>query len=400
MFKIVSISPIVIPEGADISRSEPRSLDERQEGYEQQFDYSTLYYDIFFKKNEVILCGPPLRNLEPLIKSGKFKINGLDICGMPSIINWWKTQFTTLKFNRVDRSDSLSIFDLWKKLQRAFFNLNGSELEEKGKTSISIEVGPFEHEAFINNSEVEVFKNKKVLMTMSKNNSLEWIRDWVNFYVKRHGVNSVLFYDNNSDEYTNEELLDVFKNIKGLDVAIVVPWNFKYGPGGTKSNNWDSDFCQYSAITHARKRFLSEARGIISTDIDELVTTDNDIPVFELLDGSASGALLFSGVWIENIRVSGLYDTESKFSDFKYIDTRRNKTTNKWVIDPRRIPEDIQWNVHSFGKGFLPDIVENIQHRHFVGITNNWKRNVKPVQFNESHHVEDPRYHCYGDVKY
>jgi hypothetical protein len=84
--------------------------------------------------------------------------------------------------------------------------------------------------------------------------------NWIKFYKTVHHIDAVLFYDNNSDNYTLEELKEyLIKENLGVDV-ILVPWNFKYGPQGGASTGlknapWDSDFCQYGMMEHAKERF-------------------------------------------------------------------------------------------------------------------------------------------------
>lgn len=83
-----------------------------------------------------------------------------------------------------------------------------------------------------------------MLTTLSKNNPLEWLREWV-VYVAEHGIDAVLIYDNGATRYEPEELLRTLAAVGGMQRACVVDWPFPYCPGGGPANRWDSDFCQY-----------------------------------------------------------------------------------------------------------------------------------------------------------
>lgn len=51
-----------------------------------------------------------------------------------------------------------------------------------------------------------------------------------------------------------------------MDILFLVPWNFKYGPKGGASTGlknapWDSDFCQYGMMEHAKGAFPEVCYG-------------------------------------------------------------------------------------------------------------------------------------------
>ena len=78
----------------------------------------------------------------------------------------------------------------------------------------------------------ELFRGKRVMVTMSKDNDLAWIRDWVEFHTRNHGCDAVLLYDNGSTQYEAAKLQEIVAAIPGVDAALVVTWPFSYGPGG------------------------------------------------------------------------------------------------------------------------------------------------------------------------
>lgn len=362
-FKIAKVSPVIIPSDVPVSRRAPRPVDKRQTDYVEKFDYKSMFYDVFECGDKVIFSGPPLFNLESAVKFAKVSLYGRE------------------------RTDGININSLWK-TQRSSMILNWGESTQYQDRSFELAMGKLVGRGQIQADDSRIFKDRKMLLTMSKDNDLNWIRDWAVFYNKSHGVDAVLIYDNGSTAYTHDELLETLRSVEGIEAAVVVDWPFKYGPGGTTAGTWDSDFCQYSALEHARFRFARSASAVASVDIDELIVVDDQKSVFEHLKQSGSGALLFEGRWIEN--VSDSTNLPPRFSDYVYYDPAVPATTKKWVIDPSRIPEDSQWIVHGFTGGFEPDNPKGISHRHFVGINSNWKKDrTTRVPFDANRHVLD-----------
>src|SRR5262249_24401538 len=116
-----------------------------------------------------------------------------------------------------------------------------------------------------------LFKDKRVLFTLSKNNKIEWIADWIRYNRDIHGANAVLIYDNASTIYSPTELMERLRPMPGMNETCVVSWPFKYGPLGLGLlHYWDSNFCQYGMLEHARWMFLQQARSALNSDIDEL----------------------------------------------------------------------------------------------------------------------------------
>lgn len=213
------------------------------------------------------------------------------------------------------------------------------------------------------------------MTTKSKNNDLQWISDWAKFHAIKHGVDAVLLYDNGSDDYTSSDVLAALDHPQ-LDVVIVVDWPFKFGPqggswNGLKGAPWDSDYCEYGILEHARHRFLSEAAGVINHDIDELAVTSNGQTIFEVINDSKDGYIRYFGRWIENITKQP--QNIPQFTDFAYYSTVRNPTTVKWALDPKRTADAKQWKTHGITN--LPPVAntEQVMHRHFMGINTNWK---------------------------
>ena len=144
------------------------------------------------------------------------------------------------------------------------------------------------------------------MLTLSKNNELSWIGDWVHFFARRHGCDAVLFYDNASTKYEISAIYKTISSIPGIEVVIVVNWPYMYGPQGSDRDAgppklpWDSAYSQPGVLEHARHRFLRLARAVVNADVDELVITTDKVSLFELICCSKTGYLKYPGYWIES----------------------------------------------------------------------------------------------------
>lgn len=61
-----------------------------------------------------------------------------------------------------------------------------------------------------------MFRNRRVLVTKSKNNDLQRIKDWALFHARAHGADAALLYDNDSDRYTPAEIMGALASVRDL----------------------------------------------------------------------------------------------------------------------------------------------------------------------------------------
>jgi len=363
--KIIEVAPCILPTNSILKRQSPRSDSCKSSDYNEKFDFYTLAFDVFMSDDKLVFSGPPSYGLENLYNKKNFILDG-----------------------RCTQSD-LHITMLDRTQRNWFYSDSKIKLFQWGGTGLEFNI-------VVNENFHHVFKNKKVLFTLSKNNKLEWISDWIKFYKKIHLIDAVLFYDNNSDYYSVEELKEyLIKEKLEVDI-IIVPWNFKYGPqGGTsaevKNAPWDSDFCQYGMMEHAKERFLKYASGVINVDVDELILNENKKSVFEELE-KVPGVQI-SGRWIESIP---LYKTDlRRFNNFFYYDKSQWESDYKWCINPQKIENDVQWKVHTVKSKKL-QLSKNFYYAHYKGINYNWKLNRADfIEFDPKKHRLDE---CLYDV--
>ena len=251
----------------------------------------------------------------------------------------------------------------------------------------------------ISPSHEDMFAGRRVLLTLSKNNRLDWIQDWIRYHRDIHGADAALIYDNASTDYSAADLAQAIGALGGLKVAAVVVWPFKYGPLGGEGAPWDSDFCQAGVLEHARWRFLGRARSVMNGDIDELVVGPRS--VFAAAEASARGAVSYDGFWLFGMRGGGVdtppqecarhrdfYVAERPMMRWGFFPNRPNRCERKWTVVPQRCSVGTQWRVHGFS-GLLGANVPSLRfsYRHLQPINTNWWYRRDRID------VYDPRRH-------
>ena len=351
--------PIVLT-NCKVRREPMRPLAHRAPDFDQQFDFDTLLFDgLFCGQNEVLITSPPFFNLLSSVKK-------MCVLARPS---QWRCAY---RIRNLDRHSQIRI------------------VVPNGTTSISLdsEIGRFELQPQPNRS--DFFAGKRVIFTLSKNNRFEWIKDWVRYHRDVHGANAVLFYDNQSTDYSTEELFAELSSLSAIDRLCVAKWPFRYGPQGLDAKRfWDSDFCQYGAWEHARWMFLQQARSAMNSDIDELVISEDGSSVFEAAERSRSGVVRYYGHWVHGFQgVTRIASDRSpiRIADFDHylrhrtshrwglVAVRENVCAPKWTVVPSRCPVRAQWAPHRI-KGWISaaPLNRNFSFRHFKEIGNHWK---------------------------
>jgi hypothetical protein len=369
-----------------LRRQPPRPLDDRSAGYERLFDFDTLFYDVFRGRDpgQVICLGPPLLNCEPALSTAIFRASE----GHGEVR--WEYRPPGSQFQPSCR-----------------FQLTGAGLDTADR--LVLEIAGRTLEVPIRPSGRSLLAGRRVIITLSKDNPLDWIRDWATFNARIHGADAILFYDNGSTAYNLEELSRVLRSVPGVAQTLVVPWNFPYGPGPGPKNIQDSFYCQPGALDHARRRFCAGARAVLNTDVDELVLLTSGGSLFERAEASGKAGLVFPGYWAERpAGVSGATGT-ARHADCRYSERRRATLRRicprrwllrtKWIVLPERCPEDVEWGVHDLyprqsgsrrPEGSWKDRPRDVFYRHFMQINTGWKTpRWKPRRYSPLRHRYD-----------
>lgn len=321
-----------------LRRDPPRPAADRRADYERLFDYDTLFYDVFrtAAADEIICLGPPLLNCEPALAEAIFRAP--------------------------DAREALR----WRyRPPRTHFQPS-CRLHLRSPTLVSVpslvlEIAGRRLEIPVRPSGQLRFAGRRVITTMSKDNPLPWIRDWAAFNVRVHGADAVLIYDNGSTSYGPEALAASLEDLPGLLDVLVVRWPFPFGPGTGPRNIQDSFYCQPGALAHARWRYFGSARGVLNSDIDELVVQPTGGSIFERLERSGMAAIVFPGIWAESLGDPLPRPDLPRHSDCLYGERgqairrrfflKRRLLRTKWVAAPGRCPDDVEWGVHDLYPG-------------------------------------------------
>ncbi|WP_159793766.1 hypothetical protein [Puerhibacterium puerhi] len=329
-----------------LRRRPPRRVDLQGALYVEQFDFTTLFYDVCQVGDSIFLSGPPLFDT----------LAGMDV-------EWCIT-------NQYGRCPVTPTLEDVKKTQNSWIH----DVGQIGGSHLEMSVGRDTVVGLVNSVPEDLFRDRRVLMTKSQDNRLEWIADWVKYHVTCHDVDAVLLYDNRSKSYGTQDLLETLATT-GVGVAVVVDWPYKFGPqGGTRDGvvnaPWDSDFCEYGVLEHARSVFLSAARMVINTDIDELVVTPDGRSVLDWLDATETGLLYYRGRRIES--EAEHVDDVPRYYNFRYRDPSSPPSATKWTIDPQRAGAVTQWCTHYVAGPAIGEPLDDM-YRDFRAINTGWK---------------------------
>lgn len=313
--------------------------------FDDNFDWDNAWYDaIQVHDNLIVLIGPPLYDAK----------------------NWINT--------------NVSFFDPYgKRLPVQFM-----EIDRVCYTGLTVGAQLQSITMFSNNSAIVIpvrprsdsFVGRKTMVTMQKNNPIEWVQQWILYHVKVHDVGGFLIYDNGSTDYTAKHLEDMLQGTKAI--VKVVEWPYPYGPQGSDYAPWDSDYGQYVMLEHAKLRFLASASMVLNNDVDEYIVTKgislDDIQ--QHLMSSSTGCLRYKGIWIEP------YDIAEKKSAISvpfaerdihnYYCTDSNNTIGigyKWMLVPQKHMND-QWLVHHINSQMIE--TDQLYYAHHLALNTNW----------------------------
>jgi hypothetical protein len=348
----VMLSSARLNPASDLARQAARPAHLRNASYAERYDWDTLFYDVYRVGRHVVFQGPPFLNLLDHLKAAApFR----SAFGFPL--------FRARHFAQKKRGE------IWLRSNRDSFILDG----------------PLGHHAIaVQPDMAPLFAGRRVVTTLSKDNDLRWIADWVRFYARVHGADSVLVYDNGSAAYDLAQLQATLDEAAGGTFpALAVSWPFPYGPQGGQAGavngveaDWDSDFCQTGSLQHARHRFLRHARSVLNVDVDELVLGDGNQSIFTAAEQSRHGFVKFPGLWIGTHAAPHVTRATCRHADFVIRDMPDELVCPpKWCLVPGKADRlSDSWSVHNlFGARANKVIDRRFAYRHMRGITDSWK---------------------------
>jgi Flp pilus assembly protein TadD len=343
----LSLSSWKLDRNWDPLRQPARDPALRQPDFEDRYDFQTVFYDLFWAEDgqTIIAVAPPLMNLESELDLQFRALPSGDRCAF-----------------RIDRRVLIDRITITPPPGTVALVVESS--------AGCIWLAPQPNLA-------TAFSGLRALFTLSKDNHLAWIRDWALFYVRNHGCNAVVVYDNGSTRYTPTALAEVLASVPGLERVLVVDWRFPYGAFDLRQspalNRIDAVHCQWGCFEHARLRLFPAAASVSNADIDELVVSDTGESVFEAAERSPVGYIAYRGFWIECPPEDMTTEVARapRHRHFCKTTPQREGCPSKWTVAPGRTPSDVQWGVHEVW-GIADDLSHSFEFRHLKPINTDW----------------------------
>lgn len=347
------INLIRIPESWGVYRESPSPLKDREViyspglTYDEAFDWNILFVEaIRINPEQVVLVGPPLFNLKPLIN---FK------GATHEHIDYRKTCTTIVETT----ADSLVI--------------------EHEAEDIVIPV----------TEPSEALDGKKTMLTMMKNEPIIWIKDWIAYHHLEHGITGFAIFDNDSDVYTTEYVREELSKLP-YDITVeVIHWEMQYGPRTIK---WDSDFGKITMFEYFKIKYGWCCECVINHDVDEFLLLE-DSTLDQLVDYIRANN--YSGIgygnrnmepWIDRLQMSArdVDVSDRRFYDYYHYTTFSNthntddgfnaRKANKWLTIPQ-LTMDKHWGNHNVHCGRMARAPEGkvIYYAHQYGLQSAFK---------------------------
>ena len=153
---IETIAPIIFPDEELFRRQTAVPVNLQGPDYLEKYDFSTFIYDavqVVEDKKTVLIC-PKLFNFEYLTDQGHFSDSSGNV-----------VKYRVVHYRRYD--------EIWL---------------ESPQTEFVFHIGGRKFPFFSSVRGNEPFRNKRSIVTISRNNDISWIIDWLTFYSKHHGL--------------------------------------------------------------------------------------------------------------------------------------------------------------------------------------------------------------------
>jgi hypothetical protein len=224
----------------------------------------------------------------------------------------------------------------------------------------------------VHDGDTKAFEGLNCGVFISRNNDLQWIRDWARYHASVHGLQGMVVFDNASTDYALQDIGEALRGVAGLEAVRVVSTPTSYGPVGVGKMSARSLFLQTSVLNVARLRFFSRARAVLCCDCDELVAPIEGSTIFDQTVRSPIGYLLFRGKWVSE-QTGG--EVKSNHIDHTLSGPTDLCRNTKYCIAPKGLFGFSHWEVHGAVKGFLKNAMtrEDLYYWHFRHLNTGWK---------------------------
>jgi hypothetical protein len=324
----------------ELRRDRYGKIEHHDAAYDARYDWSTLIYDCFSdaEAGEILLVCPPLLNFRAFMEDAEVRVDG-----KPAQIR---------EIRDLSRCSVIA--------------LDVAEGE-----AVTITHAHFGGTLAVGRSYAEAFAGLNGIYSISLNNRLEWITDWLDYYVRAHGLETVVLFDNGSTAYAPRELRAALASVRGLRKAVVVRARYPFGPTAENKSAYNSLFLQRSMAEMAKLRFFAKARAVVNADIDELFHSLRGQSVFDATVASDGGYTRANAEWVYAPDVGpGHY---ARHADHSHVSANgRPKANRKWCIAPQGPQKGKQWLTHFIDSRHDP-VDPDFRVWHFRQISTSWK---------------------------
>ncbi|MCI5195703.1 MAG: hypothetical protein D3919_05605 [Candidatus Electrothrix sp. AW5] len=309
--------------------------------FDQKFDNKTFIYDVFYRKDRVVVICPKLFNFEELYRETRFYIDDI----------------------------------LTEPILRRYFQYDQIELKVPKADNLKVENSCGSKQFDLPRSLPDIFKGLNCIVTVNRNNRLEWIRDFVDYYIKQHKLEGLLLVDNQSTNYSLEDVGAILARSKLKNYRLVSA-PFLFGPV-LKDRSSSPQSLQIAMFNAARQFYLQKARAVLNVDIDELVAPLKH-NIFDLAQKSIFNIVRFKGYW--------RYTDQINFDRIahKHHFLRKKQDSycpHKYCYVPSKFIEKLPLDWHGFSinnvlmRKFLHLLINrpDVRFWHCSGLTTRWK---------------------------
>lgn len=337
----IELSGLSLPlNRADLRRDRVGKSEHHDAAYDSRYDWSTIFYDCFEdpETNSIMLLGPPLLNFKSMVEGAEFSLDGRPV--------------EIREIRNLSRC-SVVVLDACE-----------------GRT-VTVRSMNFGGRLSVGASYVETFRGLNGVQSISLNNRLEWISDWLNYYVKVHGLETVVLTDNGSTDYAPAALRDVLATVPGLRKAVILRARYPFGPTAENGSAYNSLFLQRSMVEMGRLRFFAKARAVLNVDIDELFHSFSGQSIFDATVASDAGYIRADAEWVYVPKFDP--GRQVRHCDHSCVSaTGKPKANRKWCVDPQGPQKGKQWKTHFIDSRKDP-VDPDFRMWHFRQISTSWK---------------------------
>ena len=333
--------------------------------FEGHFDYFTLFYDIFEEQDRksILAVGPPLPSqMEPITDIEFISASSGESCEFTYIRP--RTRWSTAFFRITPRSETLALAILF----------GGQQVIRAVQPNLS-----------------RLFSGRRVLIAKNKDNPLEWIVDWARYHVTHFGIDAVLLYDNCSHTYTAADLRRALTLVPGIAVIVVIDWPYPYAT--PREVCWPPSFERWSDsgfLEIGRRRFLSEATFALHLDVDEMLVQRSRMSLDDLIETHEVAWFQFSSQ--DMMAYPHPRNILLRHRDVYWIKPA-DAVRPKYLVVPRRCPEDARWWIHLIHDAPFVEIdPSKLSIAHFNPLTTGWGGRgdrLPPTAWDPEKHIED-----------